>query len=123
MLVISVSIHLEALEALVAETINWQHASDSVCDCKRWILGLLFIQGSFFEPAREVTVTVVDFLLFFAARYLNISSINDDDVVTDINMLGKLWLVLAGEQGCDLGGNATKRRLAGVNNVPLAGYI
>ena len=54
---------------------------------------------------------------------MNLVSVDDDDVVTAINVGCEVGLALAAQQVCNLGSQATQNHVSGVDDVPLTGNV
>lgn len=69
------------------------------------------------EVAREAGV---DLGILFVAGQNSLFSVDDDDVVTAINVRGENCFVLATQKVGSLNGYAAEHLIGGINNVPLA---
>lgn len=54
---------------------------------------------------------------------MDLVSVEDDDVVTSVNVRCKLWLVLAAQQVCNGGSELAQHHISSVDDVPLAGDV
>ena len=85
-------------------------------------LGVLFEQQS----GRSKTLTAgitrmadIDFVGHFFACEANLLGINDNHVVSAINVRGEVGFVFAANQGCNLAGQPTKHFALSVNHNPF----
>ena len=69
----------------------------------------------------DITRVMIIILLFsLTAGEDSLSAVDDDDVVTAVNVRGKGGLVLAAEKNCGLCCNAAERLACSVNYIPFA---
>lgn len=101
------------------EPVLGQHTFHSMFDDT---LGVLFEQQpgrSKALPAGISRVADVDFVGHFLAREANLLGINDDHVVSAVNVWREVGFVFAANQGCDLAGQPTKHFALSVNHNPF----
>eukprot|EP01132_Coremiostelium_polycephalum_P021669 gene21671-25721_t len=72
------------------------------------------------DTAWETGVTVVHFVLRFVAGNTYLLGVDDDNVVTGINVRGVLRLVLATQTAGDFSGQTTQGLTSGVDDKPVA---
>ena len=78
-------------------------------------------QGECLQTTRVAGVAVTEFTFTLVAGNSNLIGVDDDDMVTTINVGGILWLAFAAQK---IGGDhskTTQNHVSGVNDVPLAG--
>ena len=71
------------------------------------------------NPTGIARVLIIDLLAELAAGEAHLIRIDDDDIVTAIDVRGIAWLMLAAQDVGDNGGNATNDETIGVNQMPL----
>ncbi len=72
------------------------------------------------EVADITRVMIIILLFSLTAGEDSLSAVDDDDVVTAVNVRGKGGLVLAAEKNCGLCCNAAERLACSVNYIPFA---
>ena len=72
------------------------------------------------EVADITRVMIIILLFSLTAGEDSLRAVDDDDVVTAVNVRGKGGLVLAAEKNCGLCCNAAERLACSVNYIPFA---
>ena len=86
MSVLTAGKYLQALHAGVRQLVFRKHALDGVFDDALWELLTNFSQGCVFDTTRETCVVVVYLAGFFVAGNDRIFGVDDDNVVTTVNV-------------------------------------
>ena len=110
----------EFSELSASQSVVWDHAADGALDDELW-LALAKLLGSLDFLAANVTrVAGVNLLRFLVSSKDHFVCVDDDDVVTCIDVWGEDGLVLATEEACGLDGNLTEHFVGGIDDIPLA---
>src|SRR5690625_715968 len=116
--VVRAGVDLELLQLLAAEGVLREHAADRLLD---GALGEALEQlrvADGLEPARVPGVAVGDLVLALAPGQGDLRGVDDDDIVTTVDVRGEARLVLPTEQGGDLRRQSAEDDVGSVDDVP-----
>src|SRR5262245_2504106 len=115
----TIYIYKQFLVHLATQTVLRQHTFYGTLD-HHFRTTLQQVLGNFFFQTTGVaTEVVIHFLLKFVTGELNLVAINHDNIITTINMWGKIRFVLTTQHGRDFGAHATYGLIGTINNVPI----
>ena len=114
-------IDIQVTENLVTQAVLREHAADGVLDYCSRLAGEQFLGGGETLAARITGMANVHAVRKLLARKTNLVRIDDDDVVTTVNMRRIARLVLATEDKSDTGSQATQDLIRRIDNQPLFG--
>ena len=77
------------------------------------------LEVDLFDAARETGVGVVLLVAGLGTSYTHLLGVDDDDVVTGVNVRGVLRLVLATQTARDFGGQTTQGLTSSINDCLL----
>ena len=112
-------IHLQILHNGFAKARFGEHAFDSLLDEKRRFLRQVIGRRSETLTSRETGVSRVDLVGHFVARELHLLRVDDDDVVTTVDVGCVAGLVLASEDLRDLRCKTSQYLVGRVDDNPL----
>ncbi len=119
MRVVWTGIDMQVAEKLVAQSVFGEHASDGVFNNLDGVLGEHFSRSRETLSAGISGVAHVNLVGHFLAGKSDFVRIDDDDIVTTIEMRGVIRFCLASEDACDGGSQSADNHLLGVNNNPF----
>ena len=83
------------------------------------MLGLHVAEVGFTNATRVAGVAIVFLVLRLVSGHNDISGVDDDNIITGVNVGREFWLVLAAQTTCDFAGHTTEDFALGVNHVPV----
>src|SRR5699024_12104121 len=98
-------------------------AGNSFFDYARWVCVQGLTQGHGTQTTRVTGVVVAHFAIALVRRNVNLFSVDDDDVVTTVNVWCELRLVLAAQHICHCGSKLAQNHISCVDDVPLTGNV
>ena len=110
----------EFLVDSITQLVVWDHTADSTLKQKLRATLTHFTRCFYLLITYVTSVTCVDLFALFVTTKDNFFSVDDDDIVTSINVRSEDWLVLATELVRCLNGNLTENLVLGIDDVPLA---
>ena len=117
------SVDLQLLGHLATQGALGQHANDGAADSKLGLLSQQLAVLGFLQAANVAAVMVLDLLVQLLAGHDDLIGIDDDDVVTGINIGGVNGLVLTTQDVRNLAGKAAVNLTLSVNDIPLTGDV
>src|SRR3989338_6867115 len=120
---LSTAVHLELLDHGVAERALGQHALDGLLDRAARVLGLHVAEVGGVDTAGVTRVTVVNLVEGFGARHADFGRVDDDDVVTGIDVRRVNGLVFAAQTESHFTGNSSEDLVGRVNHKPLVLHV
>ena len=122
MLVFGAGIYIEVAEQLVAQTILGQHAFHHFTEEAILTLGHKAC-GSYLALSAGISgVTQINAIVPFVASQNDFVGIDNDNVVSTINVRSEVGFVLASEQLSDLRAQASQRLAVCINDHPFFVY-
>lgn len=104
---------------LTTERILGQHALDRKLDDSLRMGLLQLLEVGRLEVADIARVVLVEFVLALVARYLDLVSVDNNDVIAGVHVRGVGRLVLAAQSTSDLGSNVAESLVFCVDQEPL----
>ncbi len=123
MYVIRTDKDVQFVKLTASQTGLWQHTLDGKLDETPRIPLEDLAGGHDFLSSGVATIALIFFLLPFFARQANLFGIDDDDVIAEVLVGRKLWLVLAAQDGHNAGSQSTEDHAFRIDDVPLGGYL
>ena len=120
MLVLAACINAESAFCCSADCVGRDHAANSKFHSLFRLCSHECVVADSLQMADPACVMIVELLLSLAACENNVCTVDDDDMVTTVNMRGKGGLVLAAEKNCGLSCNTAERLACSVNYIPFA---
>ena len=120
MSMVSSLVAVQAGHSLGADGVRGDHALDSV---GHGLVAVLSHQGlvlGLLQAADPAGMSAMELLLQLLAGQDSLIAVDDDDVVTAVNVGGESGLVLAAQDDSSLGSNAAEGLAGGVDHIPLA---
>ncbi|MNN67128.1 hypothetical protein D3C81_1827470 [compost metagenome] len=117
---LSAGVDLELAVHLTAQRALRQHALDGDLDHALRVTLKRLLQRLGLQVADVAGEAMVLLVLQLLAGNGNLVGIDDDQVITGVNMRGVDRLVLATQAASQLGGKTAQRLAGGVNEVPVA---
>ena len=117
---VSSLVAVQAGHSLGADGVRGDHALDSV---GHGLVAVLSHQGlvlGLLQAADPAGMSAMELLLQLLAGQDSLVAVDDDDVVTAVNVGGESGLVLAAQDDSSLGSNAAEGLAGGVDHIPLA---
>src|SRR5438445_7600029 len=102
------------------ERVFRQHALDRGFDHALGVLGQKILQRDRLDVADVAGVVVIDLVVELVAGDCNLLRVDYDEIIARVAMRGVDRLMLAAQTAGELGGKATQRLVAGVDEVPVA---
>ena len=109
-------IHLEISEQFTSQNIVWKHTFNSQFNQALWMLRTDIARGEGFESTKVTGVAVIHFGSFLVACKTNFLGIDDDDVITGVDVRSKDRLVLAAQTARDFRGETAENNAFGVDH-------
>ena len=113
-------VDLAAQQRPAADAVLGQHALDSQLHSQAGLLGHQGLVLGLLQTADVTGVGAIILVDQLVTGQHSLTSVDDDDVVTSVNMGGVLNLVLALQQGSGSGSHAAQGLTGGVQDVPFA---
>ncbi len=110
----------EASQTVGGQFILWQHALDGVLDCNFWIFFDNFLKFQFGQTAGETAVAIIHFINHLVTSNLNILGIDNDDIVTIVDVWGESSFAFTHQLVGDDHSELAEWHAAGVNQIPFA---
>ena len=114
-------IYVQVAEDLVTKTILGEHTFDGMFEHCCGPLRHEGLDRNAALTSRITGVVNVFLLLHFVACKADLVGIDDDDIVTTVNVGGEVGLVLSAENDGNAGSKAAKNLIGGVDYQPLFG--
>src|SRR5699024_1082296 len=113
------SIHVKFLACCATEWVLRKHAFDGVFqEAYRVFVSKISCRDGF-DPTYVSGVSVVHFILCFVTTQSNFLSVDDDYVVTCINVRCACWFVLASKDRCNFCGKTAECLSLCIDNIPF----
>ena len=116
-------VHFQFFNHGVTQRAFRQHAFNGLLQCAARELFLHFAEGTLVNAAGETGMAVVFFVFEFGTGYAQFVGIDDDNVITGINVRGVFGFVFAAQAVCDLGGNSAQDFVFGIDYKPFALHL
>ena len=114
------SIHFQFFNHCIAQRTFWQHTFYSFFQCATWEFVLHFAESTLVNTTWEARVTVVFFAFKFVTCHTQFVCIDNDDVITSINVWRVFRFMFATQAACNFGCNTTQNFIFCVNYKPFA---
>ncbi len=114
---------VQLVELTAPQTGLGQHALDGKFDETPRIPLEDLAGGHDFLPSRVATIALIFLLFPLLTRQSDLFGIDDDDVIAEVFVGCKLWLVLAAQYGHDSGSQSTEHHTFRIDDVPLRGHL
>src|SRR5690606_3201739 len=101
-------VHLQLLGLRPTELVLRQHALDDLLHQALRLGVQQLAEGPLAQTTRVTAVPVGQLLVALVAGQDDLLRVDDDDVITTVHVRGVRWLVLAAQQGRDLGRQAAE---------------
>src|SRR5699024_7288805 len=101
----------------------WHHANHCFFDYARWVCVQELAQGHGAQATRVTGAVAARFRGALVGSSVNLCSVDDDDVVTTVNVWCVLRLVLATQHICHGGSKLAQHHIRCVDDVPLTGNV
>jgi len=113
-------VDLELLNHRIAQGTLREHAFDSNLKRTARMLRLHLFERGLVDATRIAGVAIVGLLRGFFTRETNLVGVDDDDVITRINVRREFRLVLAAQTQGNLSREAAKNLVRAIDHIPVA---
>lgn len=120
---LSTTIDFQLFDHGVTQRTFGQHAFNRFFQRTAWRFGLHVAEIGLADTAWITSVTVVNFVEVFIACYADFGRVNNNNVITCINVRGINGFVFTTQAGGYFAGNATQYLIGGINHKPLMNHL
>ena len=115
--------HVQLLGGGTAEPVVGHHAPDGFFDHTSRVQFQGPAEGHDLQTTRVTGVTIPELTFPLVGRDTHLVGVDDDDMVTTVNVGGEIWFTLAAEQVSCGYSQATQHHISGIDDIPLTGNV